>query len=119
MNIPDWYELLLLTLAGFRMWRLLSEDELLDWPRRRLLRLGDWQEEGDSVPANYRKTLGAFAGCAHCLGAWCALGWWVAWQGWPVAEKRRSCRSHRLLPPLGSRWWISSHLMTRFGCLVG
>ena len=83
MNIPDWYTLLLLTLAGFRTWRLLSEDELLDWPRRRLLRLGDWQEEGDSVPANYRKTLGAFVGCAYCLGAWIALGWWIAWQVWP------------------------------------
>ena len=83
MKIPDWYQLVLLVLAAFRVWRLLDEDTILDRPRRRLLRLGSWQQEGDPVPASYRKTLGNFISCPWCLGFHITLAWWGAYQWSP------------------------------------
>jgi hypothetical protein len=84
MKIPDWYVLLLLTLAAFRTWRLLAEDDILDRPRRYVTRLGPkWEKEGDPVPNEYRIRLGAFIDCCWCLGFWSALAWWGAWQVWP------------------------------------
>jgi hypothetical protein len=80
--IPDPYELVLLALASYRTWRLLAEDTLLDRPRRRLLRLGNWQREGDPVPREYRQRLGDFIACPACLGAWLATGWYLAWAFW-------------------------------------
>jgi hypothetical protein len=86
VKIPDWYELLLLALAAYRLWRLLAEDDILDRPRRWLVRLGsEWEKEGDPVPANYRASLAEFLTCPFCFGAWVALGWWGAWQIWPHA----------------------------------
>lgn len=80
MSVPDWYETLLLSLAAFRLWRLISEDDILDRPRRRLLRLGDeWQEDGDPVPDDYRSGLASFLTCPWCSGAWLAGAWWLAW----------------------------------------
>lgn len=83
MTIPNWYQMLLLAGAAFRIWRLLAEDDLLDWPRRKLLRLGEWREEGDLIPANYHRSLGKFLTCSWCFGAWVALIWWMAWEVWP------------------------------------
>lgn len=81
MSVPDWWSLTLLALASFRTWRLLSEDEILDRPRRWLLRLGsEWQKEGDPVPAGYRLGWGAFLSCSWCMGLWASLAWWLAWQ---------------------------------------
>lgn len=83
MKIPDWFQVVVLSLSSFRVWRLLAEDTILDRPRRRLLRLGDWKEEGDLVPATYRKTTGDFLACWWCAGFWVGLAWWGAWQEWP------------------------------------
>jgi len=83
VSVPGWYALLLLALAAFRTWRLLAEDDILDRPRRYVTRLGrEWQEEGDTIPADYRMALGKFIGCSWCLGLWVALAWWGAWQVW-------------------------------------
>lgn len=80
MNTPGPYAALLLAAAAYRTWRLLAEDDILDRPRRHLLRLGNWRQQGDTVPAGYRKAWGDFIGCAWCLGLWVTLAWWGAWQ---------------------------------------
>lgn len=86
MEIPNWYETLLLAIAAYRLWRLLAEDDLFDRPRRWLVRLGDaWEKEGDPVPAGYRASWAEFLTCPWCFGFWVALGWWGAWQIWPHA----------------------------------
>ena len=80
-DIPGWYELVLLALAAFRVYRLIGEDDILDRPRRYLLRLGsDWRQQGDPVPKNYRAKWGAFITCPWCAGFWISIAWWVAWQ---------------------------------------
>ena len=84
MSIPDWYEALLLSLAAWRVWYLLAEDDILDRPRRYVTRLGSkWEKEGDPVPPGYRIGLANFLTCPYCFGAWVALGWWGAWLIWP------------------------------------
>jgi hypothetical protein len=84
VSVPDWWATLLLALASYRAWRLLAEDDILDVPRRYLLRLGDWRKQGDPVPAGYRAAAGSFLQCAWCSGFWVALAWWAAWQ---ITEK--------------------------------
>lgn len=68
-TIPNWYGLLLLALAAFRLWRLLGEDTILDRPRAALVRRMPKGEE--------------FITCAWCAGAWISIGWWLAWVAWP------------------------------------
>lgn len=81
--VPDLYELILLALAAYRTWRLLAEDAVLDWPRRRILRMGNWRKEGDPYPPKYREAVGDFVGCPACLGFWISLFWFVAWAIFP------------------------------------
>lgn len=84
MSVPNWYEILLLAAAAFRVWRLISEDSILDKPRRYVTRLGNkWQKEGDPLPKEYRFGLAGFIDCPWCSGAWIGLAWWGAWQEWP------------------------------------
>jgi hypothetical protein len=86
MEIPNWYETLLLAAAAYRFWRLLAEDDILDRPRRLLLRLGEaWEKEGDPVPPDYRGSWAEFLICPWCAGFWTAIAWWGAWQIWPHA----------------------------------
>jgi hypothetical protein len=82
VRIPDWYALLLLGLAAYRVWRILGLDDVLDKPRRWLVRLPDyWQPDGGGdLPDEYREHLAKFIQCPWCLGFWVALGWWGAWQ---------------------------------------
>jgi hypothetical protein len=80
MTVPDWWQAVLLSLAAYRTWRLVAVDDLLDWPRRKLLRLGNWHETGDPVPLGYRKSSGDFLNCGWCAGFWIALAWWGAFQ---------------------------------------
>ncbi len=80
----SWWPLLLLALAAYRVFRLLGHDTVLDGPRARLLRLGNWQE-GKPVPPGYRAKLGEFIVCPACLGFWVTLAWWVCWLAWPHA----------------------------------
>lgn len=70
MNIPNWYEAALLALAAWRIFQLVSEDDILDRPRTWvLLKLpGKWDE---------------FVECPYCAGFWITAAWWGAWQIWP------------------------------------
>lgn len=81
MDIPNWYALLLLFAAAWRVFQLIGHDDILDRPRRWVLRLGsDWQKEGDPVPESYRVKWGLFITCPYCAGFWIGLAWWGAWQ---------------------------------------
>ena len=84
MKIPDWYEVILLSLAAWRLWYLIAEDDILDKPRRYVTRLGDkWESEGDPIPKEYRIGFANWLTCPYCFGAWIALAWWGAWLIWP------------------------------------
>ena len=48
--MAEWLWFVLLALASWRVFRLLAEDTILDKPRRRLLRLGDWEEDSGEDP---------------------------------------------------------------------
>lgn len=81
MSVPSWWEFVLLGAAAWRSWQLLAHDDILDRPRRWLLRLGDeWRRSGDSVPADYRYEWAKFLVCPFCFGFWVALAWWGMWQ---------------------------------------
>ncbi len=78
--IPDWYIFLLLALIAFRVWRLLAEDDILDAPRRKILRLGnEWARHGDVVPIDYREKWALFLTCPWCAGAWISGLVYLAW----------------------------------------
>lgn len=80
MNTPSWYELLLLGIAAWSVFQLLAHDDLLDRPRRYVLRLGrDWQEDGDPVPDEYREKWALFLTCPFCAGFWIWLAWLAAY----------------------------------------
>lgn len=68
MDIPNWYELLLLGLAAWRVYRFIGEDTILDRPRRYV-----------TAKSEYIETL---LECPYCAGFWIALAWWGAWQAW-------------------------------------
>ena len=80
----NWWTLLLLALAAYRIFRLLGHDIVLDRPRAKLLRLGNWQE-GQRTPPGYRSGLAEFIICPWCLGFWVTIAWWGAWKLWPHA----------------------------------
>jgi hypothetical protein len=64
MSVPGWWEAAILALAAWRTFQLLAFDDILDYPRRYVTRLGD------------------FLVCPYCAGAWIAAAWWGAWQAW-------------------------------------
>lgn len=81
MTTPGVYQLILLGVASFRIFHLLSEETILDRPRRWLLKLGSW--EVGSPPASYRHRLGDLITCPWCLGFWVTLALFTSWQLWP------------------------------------
>ncbi len=83
MTIPNWYETVLLSLAAFRTWKLLAEDDITDKARGYITRSGGWKKEGDPLPPGYRYGLAEFVSCWWCFGFWIGLGWWGLWEAWP------------------------------------
>lgn len=93
MNIPTWWQFLLLSLAAFRVWRLLAEDEVLAGPRNLLVGLPwGWEEideetrQHNPIPDNYRLGLAKFIACPWCFGGWISGGAalvWVYLEEWP------------------------------------
>lgn len=85
--IPEPYQFVLLCLAAYRLWRLLAEDDILNRPRRWLVRLPSTWKEGDSFPSKYRKEYALFLNCPWCAGAWISLltyiGWIAVLGDWP------------------------------------
>lgn len=85
MNVPDWWDAALLTLAAWRLFHLVAFDDLLDRPRRYVTRLnGSWRQEGDATGERYREGLAGFLTCPFCLGFWISAAVWVAWLVFPT-----------------------------------
>ena len=85
VNVPNWYEAVLLALAAWRVFHLLAFDDILDRPRRYVTKLAPtWREEGDATGPDYREKLAAFLTCPFCFGWWVAIVWWAAWLIFPT-----------------------------------
>jgi hypothetical protein len=67
--IPTWWGFTLITLAVWRVWRLLAEDTIIDRPRAWIIGRSNWVE--------------ALVECPYCLGFWLSLGWVGALWLWP------------------------------------
>ena len=80
--VPTAWELALGGLAVFRFWRLLAEDEILEGPRRRVLRYVGW-DEGQPLPEGYRASWGDLLRCPWCLGFHLSILAWVFWLFFP------------------------------------
>ena len=65
--MPSPFEAVLLALAAWRIWHLLSDDTILDRPRNWIAKV-----ENDRVG---REGLADFLECPFCLGFWVSLGW--------------------------------------------
>lgn len=61
---------MLLALAAWRTWVLLSRDDILNGPR-------------DRIGSEKRAPILTFVECPYCLGFWIALAWWGAFELWP------------------------------------
>lgn len=82
--IPAWWQFTLLSLAAYRLWRLLAEDTILDGPRLRVYRAVGWNPESDDEPPpTYRAKLAIFISCPWCAGFWISLAAWGAWSWEP------------------------------------
>jgi hypothetical protein len=79
VRIPDWWVFSILALAAFRCWRLISEDEILQVPRRKIVRLPIEWEDGDPIPNEYRIGIAQFISCFWCAGFWISVGIWALW----------------------------------------
>lgn len=107
MTVPNWYELLLLSLAAWRVWHLLAQDTILNRPRRYMLRLDpEWTTVGDYEGDGYRLEWAKFLTCPYCAGFWIGALWWMAFecdQHWalvvatPFAISAGVVAAHKLL----------------------
>lgn len=72
--VPDWYAIVLLSLAAFRTWKLIGDDTILDRPRNwAMLRAF---KIGGPKGKDYLETL---LECPWCAGFWISLAWWLGW----------------------------------------
>lgn len=83
MSVPNWYALALLAAAAWRTFQLLANDDILDRPRRKLLRIAKNWHPGQPANAEYREKWGVFLTCPYCAGFWLSLVWWGFWQWQP------------------------------------
>ena len=65
-NVPEWWPTVLLSLAAFRVTRLIGWDDLTEPWRARVRRRG-------------RTRLRTLLECPWCLRWWVGLAWWGAW----------------------------------------
>jgi len=79
-DLPLWFEFVILSLASFRLWRIIGADVVFDRLRDRLTRR-DRFEEDETL---YRRAFDEWLHCAWCLGFWVAVAVFLAWLIWPV-----------------------------------
>jgi hypothetical protein len=84
VNVPNWYELILLSLAAWRVFQLIAFDTIMEGARRYVTRAPkDWDGESPITAKSYRETVALFIQCPYCAGFWIGLLWWGAWLLWP------------------------------------
>lgn len=98
MNVPNWWEFLLLALAGFRIWKLIADDTILDRPREFVL------QKIKEERAEYWQ---AFITCPWCAGFWIFVIWWGLWEGFghPVLVVASLFAGHAVVGWLGTLWY--------------
>lgn len=84
--IPSALQFLLLSLAAYRAWRLIAEDDITEGIRRWFCGLPrNWK--GGDFPKGYREKWALFINCPWCAGAWVSLIAYIAYLGtlgeWP------------------------------------
>ena len=79
MNVPNWWQALLLAAAAWRCFQLLARDDILDRPRAWVLGYPGWKA-GDPTPDTMRVKWSEFVTCPYCAGLWITVVWWIAWQ---------------------------------------
>jgi hypothetical protein len=83
--VPDWYELVLLSLAAWRVFYLIGHDDISEGLRRRVMRVPkNWDGESPITSKSYRETLALFVQCPYCAGFWIGILWWIAWLIFPT-----------------------------------
>ena len=82
-NVPSAWEFVLGSLAVFRAWRLLAEDDILEPLRRKALRYVGWKV-GDDLPADYRGRWAEFLTCPWCSGLHLSIGVYLLWLWLPT-----------------------------------
>lgn len=81
---PGPWEFALLTLAVWRVWRLIAEDTILDRPRAWVLGVPGWLPTGNETPPDgYREKLAVFLTCPFCAGFWLSVAAWAGWLASP------------------------------------
>ena len=78
---PTLVELLILAIAGYRLYRLAASDSITERPRAWIT---GWREVPGGVEQVHRRPqwIDDLVSCPYCLGAWISLGlvalwWWV------------------------------------------
>jgi len=86
VTIPDALELVILSLAVFRVFRLLAYD-VITRPMRIRWITHRAEEDGTTYvgPGRYRPKVDEFWHCPWCMGFWLGVAWWACWQVWPGA----------------------------------
>lgn len=85
-RIPDWWQFLLLALAGYRLTRLVGWDVITRPARESLVgryEEGSGKEARDSERGKklrgYRRKLDEFIHCPFCMGFYVSLALWLCW----------------------------------------
>lgn len=111
-KIPDWWQITMLALAAFRVYRLIARDTLTEpirdaftYPDDATVDLGERPSEvksqfprpqmeeigrsgivvvgEDEQPKSWRVYLSTLVRCPWCAGFYVSAGWWLLWQTWP------------------------------------
>lgn len=95
---PEWYGLILLSLAAFRCYRIVAADTITARWREWLTGYDDAGRKVTAMTPPWRRRshgrarertphlgLRTFLGCRWCAGWWIGCAWWGAWLLWPDA----------------------------------
>lgn len=85
MRHPDGLEFFVLTMAAFRLVRLVGWDKLTRGFRERLCRMAEREGHTYTGGKPYRQGVHEWITCPWCMGAWVTGAWWLAWLAWPSA----------------------------------
>lgn len=102
LPVPGWLALVLLSLAAFRVYRLVARDtitepvrEAVTYPDDATVELGEKPSEvtihkggvvvlgPDEQPKTWRVYLSTLIRCPWCAGFYVSVAWWAAWWAWP------------------------------------